>query len=150
ICDTPPLTHLFPRPEQLAKANIDEVGLPKTRAETIRTLARHTAGGRINFDSVQDTEEFRSRLLDIPGIGDWTAQYIAKRALNDTDAFPSGDLGLMRAMSLRNAREIAQRAEVWRPWRAYAALYLWQTNGAKPRGKRVPDRLKVQASMFTG
>jgi len=150
IGDTPPLTHLFPNAEQLAKANIEQIGLPKARAETIRTLARRVADGRISFDAVQDTEEFRSHLLEIPGIGDWTAQYIAMRALNDTDAFPSGDLGLMRAMSLSNAREIVQRAEAWRPWRAYAAMYLWQTNGAKAQTKRALGKLKVQASMFAG
>jgi 3-methyladenine DNA glycosylase/8-oxoguanine DNA glycosylase len=122
--------------------------LPKARAETVRTLARHVADGRLNFDSIQNTGEFRTRLLEIPGIGDWTAQYIAMRALNDTDAFPSGDLGLIRAMSLRNAREITHRAEAWRPWRAYAAMYLWQTSGAKAQSKRVGGQLKVQASMF--
>ena len=146
-CDTGPVTHLFPGPEQLAKANIAQIGLPSARAETIRTLARHVANDRISFDSVQDTEEFRSRLLEIPGIGDWTAQYIAMRALNDTDAFPAGDLGLMRAMSLNNERTITQRAEAWRPWRAYAAMYLWQTNGARTQSNRV-DKLKVQTSMF--
>ena len=150
ISDTPPLTHVFPRPEQLAQANVHEIGLPKARAETIRTFARHVAAGRISFDSAQDTEQFRARLIEIPGIGDWTTQYIAMRALNDTDAFPATDLGLLRALSLSNAREIARRAEVWRPWRAYAAMYLWETNGVKPRGKRVLDRLKLQASMFTG
>jgi AraC family transcriptional regulator, regulatory protein of adaptative response / DNA-3-methyladenine glycosylase II len=150
ICDAPPLTHLFPQPEQLAEANVDQIGLPKARAETIRTFARHVTEGRISFDSVQDTEEFRSRLLEIPGIGDWTAQYIAMRTLNDTDAFPSGDLGLMRALSLSNARQIAQRAETWRPWRAYAAMYLWQTNGAKPRRNRGLGKIKLQAAMFAG
>jgi len=145
-----PLTHLFPKPDQLATANLEQIGLPRARAKTIRTLARHVADERISFDSVQDTEEFRSRLLEIPGIGDWTAQYIAMRALNDTDAFPSGDLGLMRAMSLTNPREISQRAQVWRPWRAYAAMYLWQSNGTQPQSKRALGKLKVQASMFTG
>jgi AraC family transcriptional regulator of adaptative response / DNA-3-methyladenine glycosylase II len=150
IRDPAPLTHLFPKAAQLAKANLEQIGLPKARAETIRTLARHVADGRIGFDSVQDTEEFRARLLEIPGIGDWTAQYIAMRALNDTDAFPSGDLGLMRAMSLNTAREIARRAEAWRPWRAYAAMYLWQPNGVETKSKRARGKLKVQTSMFAG
>ena len=150
ICDTPPLTHLFPRPGQLAKASIEQIGLPKARAETIRTLARDVADDQISFDAVQDTEEFRSRLVEIPGIGEWTAQYITMRALNDTDAFPFGDLGLMRAVSLTNHREIAQRAEAWRPWRAYAAMYLWQTNEAKAQNTRVPGKLKAQSSMFVG
>jgi len=148
ICDTGPLTHLFPKSQQLAEANLEQIGLPKARAETVRTLARNVADGRLNFDAVQNTEEFRMRLLEIPGIGDWSAQYIAMRALNDTDAFPAGDLGLMRAMSLRNARDLTHCAEAWRPWRAYAAMYLWQTNGAKAQSKRVGGQLKVQPSMF--
>ena len=150
ICDTPPLTHLFPQSEQLAEANIEQIGLPRARAETIRTLARDVTDGRINFDAVQNTEEFTTRLLEVPGIGDWTAQYIAMRWLNDTDAFPSGDLGLLRAMSLRNAPEMTRRAETWRPWRAYAAMYLWQAPGARAQGKNVGGQLKVQTSMFAG
>jgi AraC family transcriptional regulator of adaptative response / DNA-3-methyladenine glycosylase II len=150
FCEKAPLTHLFPKPETLVNANFQQIGLPTARAETIRMLARHVADGRLVFDSVQNTEEFRSRLVEIPGIGDWTAQYIAMRALNDTDAFPSGDLGLMRAMSLTNQREIIKRAETWRPWRAYAAMYLWQTNSAKAQSKRAPGKLKVQAPMLAG
>jgi AraC family transcriptional regulator, regulatory protein of adaptative response / DNA-3-methyladenine glycosylase II len=150
IRDTGPLTHLFPKPEHLVKENLEQIGLPKARAETIRMLARAVIDGSLNFDSVQDTEAFRSRLLAIPGIGDWTAQYIAVRALNDTDAFPSGDLGLMRALSLSNPREIVQRAEAWRPWRAYAAMYLWQTNGAKAQSKSALRKLKMRAPMFAG
>jgi len=81
---------------------------------------------RVDFTSVAKVEEFQSRLRELPGVGDWTAQYIAMRALGDPDAFPAGDLGLLRVTSLNNARELAQRAESWRPWRAYAAMYLWQ------------------------
>jgi AraC family transcriptional regulator of adaptative response / DNA-3-methyladenine glycosylase II len=71
-------------------------------------------------------EDFQTRLRELPGIGDWTAQYIAMRALGDPDAFPASDLGLLRASSLGNQLELAERAEAWRPWRAYAAMYLWQ------------------------
>src|SRR5204863_8960490 len=100
------------------------IGLPSTRAETIRALARQAADAQITFDATQDTDDFRSRLREIPGVGDWTAQYIAMRALGDPDAFPANDLGLIRATSLRTARDITRRAEAWRPWRAYAAMYL--------------------------
>jgi hypothetical protein len=62
----------------------------------------------------------------IPGIGEWTAQYIVMRGLGEPDAFPVGDSGLLRASSLKSTRELEKRAEVWRPWRAYAAMYLWQ------------------------
>ena len=69
-----------------------------------------------------------ARLREIPGIGEWTAQYVAMRALGEPDAFPPGDLGLLRALGLPGARELQQRAEAWRPWRAYASMYLWSTN----------------------
>ncbi len=121
----PPLTHLFPSPEVLAEANVARVGLPQKRAETIRTLARAVHEGRIVFSSVANVEAFQSRLRELPGIGSWTAQYIAMRALGDPDAFPASDLGLLRGASLPNERELTQRAERWRPWRAYAAMYLW-------------------------
>jgi AraC family transcriptional regulator of adaptative response / DNA-3-methyladenine glycosylase II len=132
------LTHLFPQAETLAQANLARIGLPQARAETIRSLARAVAAGRINFDWVADLEEFQSLLCALPGIGNWTAQYIAMRALGDPDAFPAGDLGLLRATPLRRERELAQRAERWRPWRAYAAMYLWQVgvNADKPPQKK--------------
>jgi len=82
--------------------------------------------GQIAFGSVDNVEEFQARLRQLPGIGYWTAQYIAMRALNEPDAFPTGDLGLLRGASLQHERELAPRAEAWRPWRAYAAMYLWQ------------------------
>jgi 3-methyladenine DNA glycosylase/8-oxoguanine DNA glycosylase len=105
--------------------------LPESRAQTIRSLAQAVSEGRIGFGSVADVEEFQTRLCELPGIGNWTAQYIAMRALGDPDAFPAGDLGLLRAVSLQSERELILRAEAWRPWRAYAAMYLWQ--GDVPR-----------------
>jgi 3-methyladenine DNA glycosylase/8-oxoguanine DNA glycosylase len=75
---------------------------------------------------VVDSQAFLTRLCEIPGIGKWTAQYVAMRALGEPDAFPSGDLGLLRALALDNFRELEGRAEAWRPWRAYAAMYLWK------------------------
>ena len=142
ISTSPPLTHLFPVPEVLAEGDVACIGLPKRRAETIRTLARAVIDGRIVFCGVENVEEFRARLLESPGIGEWTAQYISMRALSDPDAFPSGDLGLLRSASLPNERDLAWRAEAWRPWRAYAAMYLWQGAGEiylkeRPSTKRV-------------
>jgi len=119
------LTHLFPLPEVLADAKLTSIGLPAARAETIRTLARAVSDGQISFEGIVDSEAFLARLCEIPGIGKWTAQYVAMRALGEPDAFPSGDLGLLRALKLRSSRELEQRAETWRPWRAYAAMYLW-------------------------
>ena len=123
------LTHLFPLPEVLADAKLTSIGLPAARAETIRTLARAVSDGQISFEGIVDSEAFLARLCEIPGIGKWTAQYVAMRALGEPDAFPSGDLGLLRALKLRSSRELEQRAEGWRPWRAYAAMYLWSIAG---------------------
>lgn len=123
---TPPLTHLFPSPVVLAEADVARIGLPRKRAATIRALARAVSEGRIAFCSVDNIEEFQSQLREIPGIGDWTLQYIAMRALGDPDALPASDLGLLRNASLRHERDLEQRAEAWRPWRAYAAMHFWQ------------------------
>lgn len=120
------LTHLFPSAEVLASAKLERIGLTGARAETIRALARAVAAGRINFEGVVDTDAFLERLCEISGIGHWTAQYVAMRALGEPDAFPSSDLGLLRALGLSSHRELEQRAEEWRPWRAYAAMYLWK------------------------
>ncbi len=98
------------------------MGLPRTRAEAIRGLARAVGNGHVTFSGIVD----ESNLLALPGVGDWTAQYIAMRALGEPDAFPSSDLGLLRSTGFKSARKLAERAERWRPWRAYAAMHLWQ------------------------
>ncbi len=121
------LTHLFPIPEVLAGARLTSVGLTTARAETIRTLARAVCDGWIRFEGITESDAFLTRLSEIPGIGRWTAQYVAMRALGEPDALPCGDLGLLRALDLANPRELERRAEPWRPWRAYAAMYLWNS-----------------------
>jgi AraC family transcriptional regulator of adaptative response / DNA-3-methyladenine glycosylase II len=123
------LTHLFPQPEVLADAKLSSIGLPGARAETIRALARAVCDRRISFEGVVDSDALLNRLCEIPGIGKWTAQYVAMRALTEPDAFPIGDLGLLRATALASSRELEHRAEAWRPWRAYAAMYLWRIAG---------------------
>ncbi len=131
------LTHVFPTPEVLAEARLTSVGLTRARAETIRALARAVCDGHISFEGITECDAFLARLCEIPGIGQWTAQYVAMRALGEPDAFPSGDLGLLRALELGSVRELERRAEAWRPWRAYAAMYLWniasvcKTHGSK-------------------
>lgn len=119
------LTHLFPAPDVLADAKLTGVGLTVKRAQTIRALARAVCDGQLTFSRILDSESFLQRLCEIPGIGNWTAQYVAMRALGEPDAFPAGDLGLLRALDLRNPRELDKRVEPWRPWRAYACMYLW-------------------------
>lgn len=117
---------MFPAPAALAEADVAAIGLPAARAEAIRTFSRAVAEGRIDLSAAADPQEFRTRLVALPGLGEWTAQYIAMRALNDPDAFPASDLGLLKASGCKTARELEARAEAWRPWRAYAAIYLWQ------------------------
>jgi len=89
-------------------------------------LGEVVCDGKIIFSGVANVPDFLERFRELPGIGDWTAQYVAMRALGEPDAFPASDLGLLRATGLRDPRELQARAEAWRPWRAYAALYLWQ------------------------
>jgi len=130
FCAADGVTRIFPSPEILADARIAGIGMPKARAETIRALARATSDGHITFDKVVDSNAFMNRLCEIPGIGKWTAQYVAMRALGEPDAFPSGDVGLMHSLGAANVHELERRAETWRPWRAYAAMYLWSAGTA--------------------
>jgi AraC family transcriptional regulator of adaptative response / DNA-3-methyladenine glycosylase II len=97
----------------------------------LRLLARAVRDGGVVFDGLATLDSLRA----IPGIGDWTAQYVAMRALNEPDAFPSGDLVLRRMAGDCSARELERRSEAWRPWRAYAVMLLWQA--AKDRDQQV-------------
>ncbi len=146
------LTRLFPRPEVLAAADFTRMRLPAARGETIRALARGVCDGKICFERIADSEQFLERLQEVRGIGRWTAQYIAMRVLGEPDAFPSADVGLLRALGLRSARELEQRAETWRPWRAYAAMYLWSAsrtrgNSVHPREHESAKRLNLREPM---
>ena len=126
------LSRLFPVPERLARARFNNMGITHSRAATLRRLAQAVIDGSLSFDASQDPAAFRASLLAIPGIGEWTADYIAMRALKNPDAFPAADLGLLRAFDrpgrprLRPA-ELVEISQRWRPWRAYAALLLWSS-----------------------
>jgi len=122
IIGSPTLTHLFPTPAQLADAPLETAGITPARAVTLRTLARTVRDGRFSFDAA----ETLTSLANINGIGDWTTQYVAMRALNEPDAFPAGDLILRRMAGDCTARELERRSQAWRPWRAYAVMLLWQ------------------------
>ena len=131
--DVPGISRHFPGPERLMRARFNDMGLIGSRIHSIRELARAVAKGRLSLDEESDPVETRKELLKIRGIGDWTAQYIAMRALKDPDAFPASDLGLLRAFDDRLGRrikpkELEELSAAWRPWRAYAALLLWQTS----------------------
>jgi AraC family transcriptional regulator of adaptative response / DNA-3-methyladenine glycosylase II len=120
---------LFPAPERLARAKVEGIGIPGARAAALRGLARRCASGELRLDRGVPFEEALAALLEIPGIGPWTAQYIALRALGEPDVFLPGDLGVRRALAsngrLPSAREAEELAEPWRPWRGYAVLHLW-------------------------
>jgi AraC family transcriptional regulator of adaptative response / DNA-3-methyladenine glycosylase II len=123
----PGLTRLFPSPESMLEADLGGVGLTRSRAATLRQLAIAAVEKRLDFN--QSTDDVIRNLSDINGIGRWTADYIALRGLGEPDAFPSGDIVLRRACSQGNKvmtpSALEQRAEAWRPWRGYAAIYLW-------------------------
>jgi AraC family transcriptional regulator of adaptative response / DNA-3-methyladenine glycosylase II len=123
------LTRLFPLAADLADAPIETIGLPKARGATIRALAEAVASGALAFDASDGADALAARLCALPGIGPWTAEYVAMRALGEPDAFPAGDLGVRAALGNGDGpvatKEAATLAEAWRPWRAYAVMYLW-------------------------
>jgi AraC family transcriptional regulator of adaptative response / DNA-3-methyladenine glycosylase II len=137
------LTHCFPRPEAVAEADLDNLGITRARAGTLRALAGAVANGEIALDRGADREETTERLLSLPGVGPWTASYIAMRALGDPDAFLPGDLGVRRAAEAlgldATPRRLLAYAERWRPWRAYAVLYLWQSLTAQTTLRHFPS-----------
>jgi len=120
------LTHLFPGPSTLAAADLAGIGLTSARVRTLRALAFAVIGG---LDLNGPADAVVAALATLPGVGAWTTQYVALRSLGEPDAFPAADLVLRRVVSadghLFSTRLLEQRAEAWRPWRAYAALHLW-------------------------
>jgi len=124
-----PLTRLFPTPDAVANSDLDGLGLTGARRRTLRAVADAVASGDLALDRGADREKTALQLLELPGIGPWTASYIAMRALGDPDAFPSSDLGLLRSSKAlggpADAATLESHSTRWRPWRAYAAQYLW-------------------------
>ncbi|GAB3389226.1 DNA-3-methyladenine glycosylase 2 family protein [Lysobacter fragariae] len=124
------LDHLFPTPHALADADLVSVGLTRARAQTVRTVSQALLDGRIDFKPERTLDDFTSRWIELPGIGPWTAHYIALRALGHPDAFPADDLVLQRAVpndgSRMTAKTLNARSEAWRPWRAYSVIQLWK------------------------
>jgi AraC family transcriptional regulator of adaptative response / DNA-3-methyladenine glycosylase II len=123
------LTHFFPSPTVLARADLSGLGITQSRVNAIRALARSVASGELVLDRHADRARTIAQLQALPGVGPWTAAYIAMRALGDPDALPVTDLGLLRALEYRGLatrpRETLAYAEAWRPWRAYATHHLW-------------------------
>jgi AraC family transcriptional regulator of adaptative response / DNA-3-methyladenine glycosylase II len=131
------LTRCFPTPEEVLDADLSALGMPGSRKATLRALAEAALADTALFLSQGTIEATVARLKQVKGIGDWTAHYIALRVVREPDAFPASDIGLMRAMAGANgtrpsAGELLARAEVWRPWRGYAAQYLWANDPGLP------------------
>ena len=126
------ITTTFPAPSRLAGAALERLGIPRMRADAIRSVARLALEGE-SVDTAARWLESPSAesLLDVKGIGPWTASYVALRGFRDRDALPTSDLGLRQVLGApsapMSARALAKRASAWRPWRGYAAVHLWTT-----------------------
>ena len=130
--DTPfdSLNRVFPTAERIAElpyGRIARLGMPGARARSVLALARAVANGRLDLMPNADIEATLDRLRALPGVGEWTAQYIAMRALAWPDAFPHTDLGVRKALGETDPRRVLAAGEAWRPWRAYAVMHLWQS-----------------------
>jgi AraC family transcriptional regulator of adaptative response / DNA-3-methyladenine glycosylase II len=134
------LTHLFPKPEALATADLRAIGATSAQERAIRAISTAVAKEELVLDASRGLDDFAERFRELPGIGPWTAQYVAMRALGEPDAFPASDLGLRRALgeAVRpiSATKLEKISEDWRPWRAYAALYLWTSSAGGRPAKR--------------
>lgn len=121
---------LFPLPETLAEADLGGLGITGARMRTLRAIAQAVGEGRIGFHADQPLDDFIAQWTALPGIGDWTAHYLAMRGLAHADAFPAGDIVLRKAVA-RDAVPVATSkleamSQAWRPYRAYAVMHLWR------------------------
>ncbi|MGH9001326.1 MAG: AlkA N-terminal domain-containing protein [Acidimicrobiia bacterium] len=130
------LSHTFPAPEVLADADLGGLGLVPARAKAVKAFAAAVAAGKVRLDGSVSLEGFVASVTELPGLGPWTAHYLALR-MGEPDAFPATDLGLRRALA-RHAPDVSdplpELAERWRPWRALAATHLWAGAGPESRG----------------
>lgn len=125
----PELTTVFPPAQRVAVLDVPaiaELGIIASRARSIIALATALTEGRVRLEPDADVGDTLTALRDIPGIGDWTAQYLAMRALSWPDAFPAGDHGVRKALGEKSTAKLRARAQAWRPWRAYAVMHLWR------------------------
>lgn len=125
------LHRAFPKSDVLAEADVARIGIPRRRAESVRALAVAVANGDIVLSALTHRQNLEQQLLALPGIGRWTVGYIGMRALKNPDAFPVGDVALLKAAHALDiastSAELEREAERWRPWRAYAAVRLWRS-----------------------
>ena len=135
------LRHAFPTPAEILGADLSSLGMPGARVETLRSVATAATEDPALFARGASLDETIARLRSIRGIGDWTAHYIAMRACRERDAFPASDVGLLRGAEDPMGRRptpaaLLERAEAWRPWRAYAAHHLWAADSTARGGVR--------------
>ena len=129
-CSMPPASTVIEERMTLASASSDalgQIGIVRQRQGAMHALANEVRAGRLTLHPGADVPSTLKALQALPGIGDWTAQYIAMRALRWPDAFPAGDVALQKAMGVATARAAAEASLVWRPWRSYAVLRAWYT-----------------------
>jgi AraC family transcriptional regulator of adaptative response / DNA-3-methyladenine glycosylase II len=121
---------VFPDAARVAAApagRVARLGMPGARARTLLALARAVADGELVLMPNADIDATLERLRALPGVGEWTAQYIAMRALAWPDAYPHTDYGVMKALGTKDARRALAAGEAWRPWRSYAVMHLWNS-----------------------
>jgi len=138
------LTHLFPTAEALARLDPATLPMPRSRATALVTLCRALADGDLALDRGPDRDDVRRRLVAVPGIGPWTADYIALRALGHPDVFLPTDVGVRHALTGLGAdpARAAELSDDWRPWRSYALMYLWRTLSEPPTTADNPHHRK--------
>jgi AraC family transcriptional regulator of adaptative response / DNA-3-methyladenine glycosylase II len=145
------LSCVFPTPERLVGADIAALGMPRSRGAALEALARTVAADPTIFTPRADLESAIAALSALPGVGEWTAQYIALRELREPDAFPHADIGLLRALTDEagarpTPQQLLARSQAWRPWRAYAAQHLWAADAVQPpKAKEILTRKKTDA-----
>jgi AraC family transcriptional regulator of adaptative response / DNA-3-methyladenine glycosylase II len=122
----PGLTHLFPAPEVLARADLQAAGLTRACSEAVRGLAGAVCEGSISFEKTADPDALAAKLSEMPGFSPRAVEYVAMRALREPDAFPPAGGDMVRSLGLRSVAELERRSGAWRPWRAYAYAYLWE------------------------
>jgi AraC family transcriptional regulator of adaptative response / DNA-3-methyladenine glycosylase II len=123
------VTHLFPTADALAGVDPETIAMPRARGRALAAVASALADGSVVLDRSADRREVRARLVALPGIGPWTADYIAFRVLGDPDVFLPTDIGVRHAATRLGVDDVGARSEQWRPWRSYALIHLWSSLG---------------------
>lgn len=148
--DAAGLLTLFPSPEAIAQAQLDNIGMPGKRVATLQRLAAAVAEGALELQVQDGADELVRRLCMLPGIGPWTAEYIALRGFGEADAFPAADLGLLKAPLWGSegitTKQLLARSQAWRPWRAYAAVHIWQNYGVTAGQTRPDEKARPTSS----